>query len=177
MRKHITKAAALILVLAVLCGCGKNKNEAVIPYSEANFATDLDTIIEIEGSDYETYDSIYYGTTYTYSKDYLGHMGKIKYMMDDTEELCNVAWTFVAEDGTEAENVYKEVYDEIVKAYGEPKDNKGVNNMGAVWKKDSGNIILSAVISSEANIVQVAFLNPKVSRDEDGKLTDSTNTK
>ena len=173
MKKSFVKnlMAGLLCAACVLTACGKKTVN--IPYTDLGIDATLEEILELEGDDYETYDSIYEGTTYTYEKEYKGRIGRIKYMLDADDALMNVAWTYTAASGEEADVVYKEIYADIQKDYGDPTDNSGVNNYGAVWKREEGNIILSAVISSDANIVQIAFLNPAVSRDEEGKLAGS----
>lgn len=169
MKKTVSAVAGILLLsILVMTGCGKSSKN--IPYTEVTFESTLDDVLKLEGEDYESYESVYYGTTYVFNKEYLGRQGKIKYMTDDSGELCNVAWACAAEDGEHADILYKEIYAILQKDYGNPTENSGVNNYGAIWKRSDGNIILSAMISSEANAVQVAFLNPKVSRDENGKL-------
>lgn len=174
MRKKLSMRiiTGALMAAVLLSGCGSKK--AAIPYTDLGFDATLDDILASEGEDYETYDSIYYGTTYTYDKDYKGRTGQIKYMLDDSDALMNVAWSYSAGSGDEADILYKELYADLQKEYGDPADNKGVNNYGAIWKRDEGNIILSALVSSEANAVQIAFLNPLVSRDEDGNLPDGS---
>ena len=169
MKKTVSAFAGILLLSAlVLAGCQKATKS--IPYTKATFKSSVEDILKLEGENYETYDSVYYGTTYVFGKEYLGREGKIKYMTDDTGELCNVAWACSTEDGEHADALYKEIYGILQKDFGDPTESVGVNNYGAVWKRSDGNIILSAMISSEVNAVQVAFLNPKVSRDENGKL-------
>lgn len=169
MKRNLKMAAGMLLMsLIILAGCGKAAKG--IPYTEANFESTVDDIMKLEGEDYESYYSVYYGTTYVYNKEYLGRNGKIKYMTDADGELCNVAWTCTTENAEQTDVLYKELYEAVQKDFGDPSDRSGVNNYGAVWKRSDGNIILSAMISEEINAVQVAFLNPKVSRDENGKL-------
>lgn len=165
MNKQSKLIAATILAVTSLffAACGAKSSE--IPYTELNINSTLEEMKSYEGENFETYYSIYEGTTYIYEKEYKGRAGRIKYMFDANDELMNIAWIYSAGDGDEADILYKEIYADYVKAYGEPADASGVNNNGAVWKRDKGNIILSDVISSEANLVQVAFLDPQVSRE------------
>jgi hypothetical protein len=121
-----------------------------------------------EGSDYETYDSVYGGTTYTYSKEYLDCTGTVKYMFDQDDQLMCVAWAYTPESAEELDTVYSAIHEELVDTYGNSGyDNTDETNYGDVWYLDSGDIILSAVTMDSQWAFQYAYLNPAVSNSDD----------
>ena len=167
--KHLNyKILALFMCsLIFLSGCGASgaKSKSTIPFTDMTFSSSADDVIAAEGDQYETYDSIYDGITYTYPKEYMDKAGTIKYMCDEGGALQNIAWTYAGDDGAEVMVLYNNIYAELKNTYGEPTQNAdGVNNYAEVWKMDSGNIILSAVLTSDSKMMQVAFLSPAVSK-------------
>lgn len=140
-------------------------NEPDIPFTELSFLSTLDDVVKTEGDKYETYDSIYNGTTYTYDKTYMDKSGTIKYMFDDKEELVNIAWTcsFIDDDATIA--AYNDALSTIEKDFGAPTKNvDGFMNYAETWKLANCNIVVSAVTTSDAKMIQIAFLSPKVAK-------------
>ena len=136
-----------------------------VPFSEFSFDSSLEDVMAGEGEDYETYDSIYDGTTYTYDKKYLDRDGTVKYMFNQDEVLVNIAWTASCSDATEAMTLYNDALSAITEEYGEPTKNAdGFNNYAQVWKSPAGNIIVSAVTTSDTNMAQIAFLSPLVAK-------------
>lgn len=157
-----TFSILLITSLLFLSGCGSKQAET-IPFTEIYFDSSVDDIFALEGNNYDSYDSIYEGTTYIYSKEYLGKTGTIKYMTDSDSKIQNVAWNYTSDDEADITAAADLLYNDLVEKYGEPKHQNGTNNYSEIWKRKSGNIILSIVITSDTKTVQVAFLSPKVS--------------
>lgn len=167
MKKYqFAKIIPIILVFAlVLCACGAKQPSVSIPYSDMTWESTLDDVLATEGENYETYESIYKGMTYTFDKEFKGQAGTIKYMFDSNDALMNIAWTCSSDNAADIMVIYNDLYKSLVEEYGEPSQNMdGVNNYAEVWKLDSGNIIVSAVVTSDAKMVQVSFLNPIVSK-------------
>lgn len=140
-------------------------NEPDIPFTELSFLSTIDDVMKTEGDKYETYDSIYNGTTYTYDKTYMDKSGTIKYMFDEGEELVNIAWTCSFIDDNETISAYNDALAAIEKDYGAPTKNvDGFKNYAETWKLANCNIVVSAVTTSDAKMIQIAFLNPKVAK-------------
>lgn len=160
-----TLPAILILTAALVAGCNNEANTAKIPYTDLSFSSTVDEIIAAEGENYETYESIYEGTTYTFDKTYMEKTGTVKYMCDAQNAVKSIAWTYVSDDGGEIMVLYNNVFAKLKEEYGEPTQKAdGVGNYAEVWKREEGNIILSAVITNDARMMQVAFLSPDVSK-------------
>ena len=157
----------MILFISLLTvGCTSKDKEAVLdcPFTELNWNASVDDIVNYEKTEYECYDSMYQGTTYIFPKDYSDKEGSIKYMTDDKGALKNVAWLYVGNDKEDVMSVYNSLIKELTDKYGKPTDNTdNVNNYGEVWKLDSGNIVITAVITTEAKMVQVGYMHPTVS--------------
>lgn len=149
------------------------KPELDCPFTELGWDNTTEEIIEAEGGEYETYDSVYNGTTYTFDKEYDGKIGTIKYMFDDKDELMCVAWTYVGETTDEINELYKTISDSVTEKYGEShltdEDTNTVNSGGGVWYLDSGDIIISTVDTEQQKALQYAFLHPEVSNTDEAE--------
>ena len=112
----------------------------------------------------ESYDSIYGGQTYTYSKEYQGRSGTIKYMFDDKDNLCSVAFTFSSDSADEINGFYDILHKDLTEAYGKGGfDTENYTSKGDVWYLDDGNIILSTMITSEIKALQINYVSPEAS--------------
>lgn len=168
-KKHfftILTTACLLTLSIFSAGCGKADTSGYLqcPLTAVPWDTAEDDLSEIEGDDYDSYKSVYGGTTYTYSKEYLGQEGTIKYMYDGDGELVCIAWAY---DGTEDEETLYQLYDEIrtevVSEYGESSRGTDKNtNSGDVWHLDGGNILISTMITESNKALQYSYLCPKV---------------
>ena len=166
IKTAIRKLTAIVLFSMLLSGCGNSaETKSAIPFTDYNFSSTMDEIMASEGNNYETYESIYEGTTYTFDKVYMEKNGTIKFMCDSQNEIKSIAWTYACDDGGEIMALYNNVFAALKEEFGESTQNaNGVGNYAEVWKRDSGNIILSAVITNDARMIQVAFLSPDVSK-------------
>ncbi len=157
----------LVLVcLLVLAGCGQNASSFDCPYTTLNWDTTAEELISVEGSNYETYDSMYKGLTYTYDKEYLGLNGTVKYMFDSGNKLVNVAWTYTSENDTDIQDSYLAVYNALCDIRGSESENAdGVNTYGEIWRDEvKGNVVLSGVLTSDSKMIQCSFMSPEVSK-------------
>lgn len=183
-RKLICFLFTLTLLVASLAGC--QKKEAECPFTTIKWGNTLEDITKLEGDSYETYDSSYDGTTYTYAKEYNGLDGIIKYMFDDKEKLVGIAWTYISDDADDVKAVYGKIHDEAENSLGKSGYNLGsrkeelnsnlqenqeaLNNMGMstpltdVWYLKGGNVTMNAVITDDVKAVQYSFLHPDVSQ-------------
>ncbi len=116
------------------------------------------------GSGPSTYDSVYGGTCYTWPKEYNGLMGTVKYMFDDEEKLMCVAWAYGCDDADELLSLYESINGSVNEKYGESgyaADHPG--NYGNVWYLETGDIVLTTMITAENKALQYAYLHPLVS--------------
>ncbi|MCR5733411.1 MAG: hypothetical protein K6G22_02285 [Lachnospiraceae bacterium] len=168
-RKTIIKSLpALIICLLttglLFVGCAEDKASLNCPFTELSWEATLKDMTDIEGELYETYPSIYQGTTYTYQKDYLNNNGIIKYMYDDKDKLCNVSWSYAGENADSVAAVYRAVCDDTEKIFGSGKDDDGVGNYCRVWVTDCGTVMANAVMTNDTNVFQIAYMSPEVSK-------------
>lgn len=155
----------LIIVLTFLCLSGCKKAEALkCPFTEMTWQNSYEDIIEYEGSESsDTYDSMYYGKTYTYPKNYKGYDGTIKYMFDDEDELVCMAWAVVTDSMEELDAFYEQLVSENTEKYGKcGYEIDTATSQGNVWYLEDGNITLSAMTTESAKSIQFSFMSPKV---------------
>ena len=157
---------AFCLVLGALFGCSdaSGKRETLCPFTPLTFDSTVENMVEIEGEDYETYNSIYNGMTYTYHKKYLDKDGIIKYMYDDRGKLCNISWAYSDEGAGEVISVYRIICDEVETFRGESVEQDGIGNFTEMWVCDDTTIIVSAVVTDDTKVMQIAYMSPEVSK-------------
>ena len=163
LRLILTAAITSVLVLA---GCGEQQAAAISPFTELSWNASVDDMIKAEGNGYETYDSIYQGTTYTYSKTYLEKEGMIKYMYDSDGKLCNVSWAYTGESPDSVMTVYRNVCKDTEKIHGKSTSDDGVGNYGQVWNTAAGTVMASAVITNDVRVMQIAYMSEEVSKQQ-----------
>jgi len=165
---HFLSLLTGMLLLCALTACGGEKETGPAlncPFTGLSWDSTVNDMLSAEGKDYSTYDSLYGGLCYTYPKEYEGHTGTVKYMFNEEEELMSVAWAYSTEDTDEIEALYETISASIVAKYGESGyDAGGVGNYGGVWYLESGDIILTTMITSENKALQYAYLHPLVSK-------------
>lgn len=176
--RHKKLLSIALTVLAIsslaLTGCRKEAAELKLdaPFTEASWDSTKEDIIAEEGDDYETYDSVYNGETYTYDKKYENKDGTVKYMFDDKDKLMCVAWAYGSTDTQELEDLYTKINDDMTDEHGDSgysteEEKNSINNYGNIWYLDTGDIIISAMVTEENKALQFAFLHPDVSYSED----------
>ncbi|MBQ3792927.1 MAG: hypothetical protein IIU45_05500 [Lachnospiraceae bacterium] len=160
--------AITILVLSMsLAGCGKKapqESASTCPYTSLTWDATVEDMIALEGEDYETYDSIYKGMTYTYPKEYLGHTGMIKYMYDADGRLCNMSWSYTGETADDLKAVYDGVCQDATTLYGEGETDDGVGNLCKMWVETEETIMANAVITDDTKVMQIAYMRADVSK-------------
>lgn len=167
-KKHIISLPLILLMFLTLflflTGCSGGKTAIGCPFTELSWNDSKKDMEKIEGEPLETYDSIYNGTTYTYSKKYLEKDGVVKYMYDDKDQLCNVAWSYTGETAEDVIEVYKNVCSDTEKKYGTGTSDDGVGNYCQMWITDSETIMANAVITNDVTVMQIAYMSSKVSK-------------
>ena len=151
------------LLTAVLTGCGSKANTQAegCPFSDLTWESSIADMEKSEGTDHETYDSVYGGTTYTYPKEYAGVSGTIKYMYDADEKLASIAWAYGSDDADELHRLYDDIHSDLVAAHGDSGYNtEKETNYGDVWYLADGNIIISAMITDSQKALQYAYISP-----------------
>lgn len=164
--KRFVLMALLSVLLVVQSGCisENSKSETVCPFSSLTFESKVEDMVFTEGESYETYDSIYKGTTYTYPKDYLGYPGDVKYMFDGEGNLCNISWAYTKGDADSVKEVYEAVLKDTESIRGEGIKDDGIGNYCTMWKGDAGSVVLSGVLTSDVTVMQIAYMSPDVSK-------------
>ncbi len=172
MRQKIFIVITGILLLFSTAACGGKdtaQKTVVCPFTEMAWDASADDVISAEtggesGAGPSTYDSVYGGTCYTFPKEYNGLLGTIKYMFDAEEKLMCVAWAYGCSDADELLSLYESINDSVNEKYGESgyaADHPG--NYGNVWYLETGDIVLTTMITTENKALQYAYLHPAVS--------------
>lgn len=158
----------LFLLAASAAGCGKK--EAACPFTTVTWDQTLEDIMELEGSESETYDStVYGGPVYSFPKEYHGLDGTVKYIFDGEDRLVSLAWMYEAEDSEDLKKAYDQIHSEAEDMLGKSgfKYNSDkfaeLTSPGDVWYLETGNVILNSVDAADAKILQYSFLHPDVS--------------
>ncbi len=171
-------APTAVSALFLLAGCGAvaTSSEPDCPFSELKWSSSIKDMKSAEGTDYETYDSVYGGTTYTYDKEYLGASGTVKYMFDEDDKLASIAWAYGSEDADELYALYDTIHTDLIGTYGDSGYNTSKEtNYGDVWYRDEGNIIISTMVTDSQKALQYAYLSPEQSTDsEDRRSSDKS---
>ena len=165
LRKVVCLALILVMSASCLFGCGKK--EVICPFTEIKWDNSAEDIFALEGEDYEEGESLYYGDSYIYSKEYKGFDGTVQYMFDEKGKLASMVWLYSSEDGDEIFDLYKEITNELTNEYGEGGlDSAFASQVGGnVWYLEGGNIILMASLVEDYKAVQFSFVSPKHSVD------------
>lgn len=175
IKNHMRAFFLSCILIALLCACGapKKVSDSAAPFTGLTWEATAQDMIAVEGEDYETYPSVYSGTTYTYPKQYLEKDGTIKYMFDQDGALMSVAWAFSSENVGVLQDLYNEIDASVTASFGESGYSadgaNSVGNYGNVWYLEQGDIILSTMITSEAKVLQYAYLHPAVSNKDASK--------
>lgn len=158
---------ALILVMSTSCLFGCSTQKVICPFTEIKWENTAEDIFALEGENYEEGESLYYGDSYVYPKEYKGYDGTIQYMFDEDGKLASMVWLYSNEDGDEIFDLYKEITYELIDEYGEGSlDSAFASQVGGnVWYLDGGNIILMASLVADYKAVQFSFVSPKHSVD------------
>lgn len=165
------KVILLSLVIIIIIGISAfftynhfKKDIMKCPFSALTWDDTIEDMVNYEGENYTTYDSVYNGQTYTYDKSYLNTNGRIKYMYDEKENLRCIAWTCSGTDYDSLSQLYDKINNEITKHYGKSdNDSDGINNSGDVWHLKTGDIVLTFMNTDSNKAIQYAFLSPETS--------------
>lgn len=162
-KKALSLCLVFSLAAALLIGCGSEPDgtQPECPFSELKWTSSVQDMEAVEGTAYETYDSVYGGTTYTYPKDYKNVTGTVKYMFDDKDRLSGIAWAYGSENESELYTLYFSIHGDLVESYGSSGYNtEKESNYGDVWYRKEGNIIISTMITNSQKALQFAFVSP-----------------
>ena len=164
--KNLQKSCCLILVFVVclftICGCSAKKVEC--PFTEITWENTPEDVKALEGEPIDSYTSIYYGTTYTYEKEYNGMKGTVKYMFDDQDKLMSMAWLYIPESDEDMQSVYDTLRNETNRLYGKSGFDSNMGTaMGEVWYLEDGNILIGVMSTGVNEAVQYQFFHPDVS--------------
>ena len=155
------------VILGSFTACGKDSSVVSdCPFSSLSWDATVEDMTDLEGQDYETYDSIYQGITYTYPKEYLGQKGMIKYMYDDKEQLCNISWSYTGSAEDEVMGIYSSVCDQAKDKYGEGNTDDGIGNYCQMWVETNETIMANAVITDDTKVMQIAYMRASVSKQD-----------
>lgn len=162
MKKRIATMLFLTLTVCWTIACApQGGNDSIVPFSQIGLSASIDDMIAIEGESSETYDSLYGGTAHTYSREYLGHEGTVKYIYDSSGSLTSIAWACEIDSPEALNNLFERAQSEYTRQFGEKTEQNSANILGAVWKKDGFTIVISAASFADANVMQIAFMDEK----------------
>lgn len=168
--KQLRKVVCLILVFLMSMSClfGCAAKEVICPFTEIKWENTVEDIFALEGEKYEEGESLYYGDSYVYPKEYKGFEGTIQYMFDEKGKLASMVWLYSSDSGDEILDLYEEISKELTNEYGEGGLSSAFASQvgGNVWYLDGGNIILMASLVADYKAVQFSFVSPKHSIDK-----------
>ena len=155
----------LCILMLFFDGCQKNAAPIpVSPFSDATWEYTKEDILNYEGENYSTYDSVYGGICYTFPKNYQGYQGTVKYMLDANERLMCIAWTYSSTDEQELYTLFESIQQAVYETNGDTSyETDKPTNYGNVWYREEGNLILSTMITTDLKALQYSYLNPEVS--------------
>ena len=173
IKKNILRfCLAFSLSASLLAGCGRQADSVSksCPFSDLTWTNTVADMEKSEGTEHETYDSVYGGTTYTYPKEYEGVSGTVKYMYDEEEKLASIAWAYGSDDADELRRLYDTIHADLVAVHGDSSyNNEKETNYGDVWYLEDGNIIISVMITGSQKALQFAYISPTHSTDKDNQ--------
>lgn len=167
--RYISLSFLLLFIIPVTAGCADKALEC--PFTTAAWDSTLEDIKSLEGEVLESYDSAYNGTTYAFSKKYNELEGTVKYGFDDKEKLVSISWLYETDDSEDLTEVYDKIHKEAEDALGESGFSYNSDKFadiaipGDVWYRKEGNIIITAVDTEDAKLLQYTFLHPDVSEE------------
>ncbi len=174
--KNNVKIALILILISVIAASSViisryASEEEEVEYHLDCFFTELDwdatieDVIAYEGTEYSTYYTVYEGDCYSFTKEYNGKEGTIKYMFDADDNLVCVAWAYSPENSDKLYKMYNDLHELLVEQYGESDyDATGVGNYGDVWYPETGSVLISVMNTDEYLVLQCSFMHPSVSR-------------
>ena len=143
----------------LLIGCGNDSLN--IPFSDLNFESSYEEMVKELGEPQDETSS-YLGTSYCYESDYLVEGSEARYTFDDDENLASISWIYESEDGEEITAYYNDLHKQLVNKYGETTEaTNDVTQLSDIWRLETGNITLIALVSSEYNAVMYTYISPE----------------
>lgn len=167
-KKHPLPLLLLLLSLTLLTACSEERPSAaqtIAPFSDMNWESTVEDILASSTEPYDSYDSVYGGLCYTFPCPYQDKEGIVKYMLDENDRLLCIAWTFSATSSDELQSLYQSIHGQLQEQYGDGGYNTDAGtNYGDVWYLESGDIVLTAMDTSENKALQYAYLHPEASK-------------
>ena len=161
-KKIITSISILTITVMGFVACGKDLSSDP-PFTTFNFDTTYDDMIKELGEPDSEKES-YYGKAYNYSSDYLDLQGNVQYAFDEDGHMTNMTWAYFSEDGEEITDIYNDLHKQLQNSLGKTKEaTNTVTNLADIWRLDSGNIELAAIVTSDYNVVMFTYLSPEYS--------------
>ena len=75
-----------------------------------------------------------------------------------------MTWAYFSEDGEEITDIYNDLHKQLQNSLGKTKEaTNTVTNLADIWRLDSGNIELAAIVTSDYNVVMFTYLSPEYS--------------
>lgn len=168
-QKRMYTAMICILFSLTAAACAQKDEPPVLdcPFTTVGWDVSPTEASVAEGAsevEISYYDSVYGGSCYTFPKEYNGFQGTIKYMYDDKDQLMCVAWAYGCDSAEELAALYESINSSVNEKYGESgysADHPG--NYGNVWYLETGDIVLTTMVTEETKALQYAYLHPSVS--------------
>jgi hypothetical protein len=157
-RNTLAKIISFSLVIALtFTACKSDKDR--IPFSSLTFDTTYDEMIEELGEPTET-TVTYLGDTYSYAGEYLQKDGNVRYTFDEDGKMASITWLYSSEDGEEVSALYADIHKQLENNHGKTTESSDdVTQLSDIWRLDSGNISLVAVISSDYNGLMYTYMS------------------
>ena len=155
---RITLTAAIISSL--LLGCSKSSSDR-IPFSELDFTVTYEDMVDKLGEPISQTES-YLGESYSYKSDYLETDSEVRYTFDEDGKIASITWLYESDDGEEITGFYNDIHKQLENTYGKTEEaTNNVTQLSDIWRLESGNITLVALVSSDYNGIMYTYLTPE----------------
>ena len=160
LKKVITVILTITIVSTAFMACGGEKS-ADIPFTTLGFESTHVEMTEELGEPIEEKPSVF-GTAYSYPCEYKDQEGVVQYIFDEDGKMTSVRWSYACEEGDDITNLYTDIHKQLENKYGETKEStESVTNLSDIWRLDTGNIEVAAIVSSDLNVIMYTYLSPE----------------
>ena len=158
--KNIILILALIsVVLLSSVGCGTKT--ASIPFCELDFNDSFEDMSALYGMPPNETES-YLGTSYCYPSGYMDKDSELRVTFDDENKISGFSWVYESEDADDIVAAYKSIESDLTQKYGQTTEAASdPTQLSNIWRLDTGNITLAAVISSDYNGLMYTYISPE----------------
>lgn len=168
-RIRIPLCIFFLFLFVFLCACtagpSEHNEDPVCPFSSAVWSQKEEEIKANEGEPESILLSVYGGNLLTYSKNYLGRSGTLKYMFSEDGDLASIAWAFITSEPDDLITLYEEIDRYELEKNGESQfSSENSTSYGDVWYLNDCDILISTIFGNDSCGLQYAYINHAFSK-------------